>query len=1023
MGTDNGTSKNSVGAALVVGGGVGGMQAALDLAENGIMVYLVEAKPSIGGVMPQLDKTFPTGDCSMCTLAPRLVEVGRHPNIQVITYAEVKSLAGEPGNFKATVTKKARYVDENKCVGCGDCWEKCPQKKNGPPSEFNAGIGRRSAIYRPYAQAVPNVATLDRENCRYFQTGKCRVCEKLCKAKAIDFEMQDEELNLDIGAVILAPGYQVFDAALKQELGYGRYPNVLTALQFERYLSPGGPTAGAVLRPSDQQPPHKIAFIQCVGSRDEERNYCSSVCCMYATKGALLSKEHDPAVETTIFYIDMRAFGKSFGIYYERARHLGVRYVRCRPSSIKQVPGTNNLRIKYFAENGEILTEEFDLVVLSVGLCPPKEAGRLQEVFGIEYNEQGFCAVSTFSPSKSSREGVFVCGPFSEPKDIPETVTQASAAASKVLEILSGARNTRTPAPRQFPPELDVAGEPPRLGVFVCHCGTNIAGVINVEELVEYARSLPDVAHAENFVYACSNDTMETIKERIAEHGLNRVIVASCSPRTHENLFRKTLPEQGLNPFLFEMANIRDQCSWVHREEPGLATRKAKDLVRMAAAKTRLLEPLQRQSLDVTKSALVIGGGVSGMAASLTIADQGYHVHLIEKEAELGGNFRQIGSLLTGENPQSKLQEMIKKVRSHEGIELHAPSSLLSTDGFVGNFKSRITGSDGEKELAHGVVVVATGGVEHEPKEYLFGEDERVVTQLGLEGLLKDEKRIRQLKSVVMIQCVGSKTKDRPYCSRMCCAVAVKNALQIKAVSPRTEVFVLYQDIRAYGLKEAYYKEAREKGVIFLRYEQDAQPLVAGQNGALSVSLQDRILDLPVSIQADLLVLSAAIDPRPESETVREMLKVPLAADGFFLEAHMKMRPVDFATDGVFLCGLAHLPKLVDESIAQAEAVGARVAAILGRDHLELEANISQVVDENCDGCAFCVDTCPFKAINVVEYQFQGATKKTVEVNEAKCKGCGSCQATCPKKGVYVRGFTLDQFSAIIDASLERVPV
>ena len=1020
MGTDNAAKGNPIGAALVVGGGVGGMQAALDLAENGIMVYLVESRPSIGGVMPQLDKTFPTGDCSMCTLAPRLVEVGRHPNIELISYAEVKSFAGEPGKFKAIVRKKARYVDEKKCVGCGDCWGKCPQKKHGPPSEFDAGLVRRSAIYRPYPQAIPNVATLDRESCLYFQTGKCRICEKLCKAKAIDFDMKDEEITLDVGAAILAPGYEIFDARERQELGYGRFPNVVTALEFERFLSPSGPTGGEVVRPSDGEHPKKLAYIQCVGSRDEERNYCSSVCCMYATKGALVAKEHDPDLHATIFYIDIRAFGKSFGIYYERARRLGVRYVRCRPSSIKQVPGTKNLKIRYFAENGDILSEEFDMVVLSVGLRPPKDAGRLMEVFGVDSNEYGFCAVSAFSPVESSREGVFVCGTFSEPRDISETVTQASGAASKALGILSEARNTRLPAPREIPPELDVKGAAPRVGVFVCHCGTNIAGVVNVPEVVEYAQGLSDVVHAENFAYACSNDAMEAIKSSIQEHGLNRVVVASCTPRTHENLFRKTLPERGLNPFLFEMANIRDQCSWVHKEEPLLATRKAKDLVRMAVAKARLLEPLERQSIEVTGNALVIGGGVSGMAASLAIAAQGFDVHLVEKEPLLGGNFRRVSSLLGADDPRSKLKDMVEKVHRNDRISVYTGSFVSSLDGFVGNFKSTITGPNGQRELSHGAVVVATGAVEHSPKQYLYGESGLVATQLELEAILEDEQRVRGLKSVVMIQCVGSRTKDRPYCSRMCCAVAVKNALRIKEISPVTEVFVLYQDMRTYGFKEAYYKKAREKGVIFLRYEQEEEPSVVVGNGALSVSMRDLVLDMPVSIPADLLVLSAAIDPRPESKAVMEMLKLPIAPDGFFLEAHLKMRPVDFAVDGVFVCGLAHLPKLAQSCIAQAEAVGARVGAILSRKRIALDANISQVVDENCDGCAFCVDTCPFKAIHVLEYKFKGGIKKTVETNEAVCKGCGNCQATCPKKGIYVKGFTMDQLNAVIEAALVR---
>jgi len=1011
-----------VGAALVVGGGVGGMQAALDLAANDIMVCLVDRKPCIGGKMPQLDKAFPTNDCSMCMLAPRLVETGRHPNIEIITLAEVTGLEGTVGNFKAHVRKKARYVDESLCVGCGDCWEKCPVRKF-IPSEYDAGLVSRRAIYRPFPQAIPNIATLDKETCIYFKKGKCKVCQKICKADAINFDMQDEEITLDVGAVILAPGYEIYNVGLKKEYGYERYPNVVTSLEFERILSASGPFDGNILRPSDREHPKNMAFIQCVGSREPGAEFCSSVCCMYTAKNSILAKEHEPDLECTIFYIDIRAFGKGFEVYYEKAKQLGVRYVRSRPSAVKQVPKTKNLMVKYFAEDGRTTTEEFDMVVLSVGMQPPQFSKELGEVFGIDYNEHGFCRTSDFAPLQSGKEGVFVCGPFVEPKDIPETVVQASGSASRVLEILMKAKGTRTPEPKQHPAEIDVRDQPPRVGVFICHCGTNIAGSVNVPEAVEYSKTLPDVVHAEDCMYACSSDMLERIKTTIKDHDLNRVVVASCSPRTHETHFRNTLPEQGLNPYLFEMANIRDQCSWVHMQEPEKATHKAMDLIRMAIAKARLLEPIKTKYLDITRSALVIGGGVSGMTAAKTMADQGFETHLVEKETELGGNFRRIRFLMSGANPSEKLSNLVEQVKSHPKIHLHTGATIADIQGFAGNFKTTIAGPEGKKtEVHHGTVTMATGAKEYTPTEYFYGQSEKVVLQLQLEELLQDVSKVQALNTVVMIQCVGSRDSERPYCSRICCSQAVKNALKIKELSPQTDVFILYRDMRTYGFSELAYKEAREKGVIFLRYADNEKPVVAQQNGGFSVSLTDPVLHLPVTIHADLISLSAAIVPHSDNDDLIKMLKLPQDTDNFFLEAHVKLQPVDFAARGIFLCGIAHLPKRVDECIAQATATGARAGAILSKDRIALQANLSVPVDANCDGCAFCIDTCPFKAITLVEYMNAGSVKKTVDVNEGLCKGCGICQATCPKQGIYIDLFKIDQLAAMVDAALEPGP-
>jgi len=978
-------------------------------------------------------------DCSLCGLCVRMCHerMGR---------AAISFSGRGPRREVTSPFGKSSQV----CQACGACDFICPTgkirlpevSKNEPrpiPFEHNMGLNSRPAVYISYPQAIPNKAAIDSRYCVHILRDKCEICKEFCEAEAIDYTQKEEKLDLKVGSIIFSPGYDLFNAGTKLEYGYLNYSNVITALEFERILSASGPYEGKVLRPSDGLPPKKIAFIQCVGSRDTERDYCSSICCMYATKEAIIAKEHaGEELECQIFFMDLRAFGKGFDAYYERAKEMGVKYIRCRPSSVEEIQKTKNLKINYVTDDGKILTEEYDLVVLSNGLQPPELARKLNSNFGIKLNEYGFCWTDPFKPVESSKEGIFVCGPFTEPKDIPETVTQAGGAASKVLSLLSEVRGTLI-KPKEYPPEKDVTGQAPRIGIFICHCGSNIAGVVDVSQIVEYAKTLPDVVYAENNLYTCSNDTQEKIKNLIEEHNLNRVIVASCTPRTHEPLFRNTVREAGLNPYLFEMANIRDQCSWVHMHEPEKATRKAKDLVRMAVAKVRLLEPLQRRKVGVNHSALVIGGGLSGMSAALEIAEQGYEVHLVEKEKQLGGNLQRIHFLFNRERPQEQLDSLIERVKENDKIHLYADTKISNIEGFFGNFKTTIETGNGQpdkpnennepNEINHGVIIVATGAQEYKPTEYFYGEDKKVITQLQLEEWLavNGERLINQspinrltnYRTVVMIQCVGSRDDERPYCSRVCCSEAVKNALKIKEINPRANVFVLYRDMRTYGFRESYYSKARQMGVIFIRYEKDKKPQVVKQSGVLKVSLVDPILNMPVTINADLLVLSAATIPHPENKDLAQMLKIPLDQDNFFLEAHMKLRPVDFATEGVFLCGLAHSAKSIEESIAQACGAAARASTILSKDTIELEANISQVIDENCDGCAYCIDPCPYKAVTLIEYMRDGAIKKTVEVDETACKGCGVCQATCPKKGIFVRGFKPEQISAMIDTALE----
>lgn len=1467
---------NKVGAVMVVGGGISGIQASLDLAESGYYVYLVESSPAIGGVMAQLDKTFPTNDCSMCILSPKLVEAGRHLNIETLTYAEVMEIKGGPGDFEVTVRKKPRFVDASKCTGCGECPEVCPVRIK---SQFDEGLVDRKAIYRPYAQAFPNIFTIekgDRAPCglkcpsninvqgyvaligvgkyrealsliyqelplpgvlgrvcphpcedecnrkeldepvaicelkrfvsdrakgeinfekeekreervavvgsgpagltasyflarkgypvtifealpfkggmlfsgippyrlpreilneeiktieslgveikvsspighdltiddlfkqgykaiflavgahrdqklgipgeessnvipgvvflRRFNLGErvnvgkrvavigggnvaidasrvalrlgadevtvlyrrsrsempafeedvneaeeegvnfqflaspleviskdekvslkcirteladpdssgrrrpipihgseftfevdtiipaigqipdlssikemgiettsygtikvdpltletsrkgvfaggdavsgpwiaieavaagkegaisidrflrgldlregrsrpstekaqfkaiykgqkrsprermekisledrqkgflevkkgfteeqairealrclncglcseCLQCVSICKAGAINHQMKEEIISFHVGSIILNPGFDEFDAKRLVPYGYGRFENVITSIQFERILSASGPFQGNILRPSDKRPPKKVAWIQCAGSRDMSNNggneYCSSVCCMYAIKEAVISKEHHYEVEPTIFYMDIRAYGKDFELYYERAkREYGVRFIRSMVSRVSERPKTKNLLISYVDTDGHIKEEEFELVVLSIGMMPSHEAKGLAEKLNLQLDQYGFCKTHEFSPLQTNNPGIFVCGAFQGPKDIPETVAQASGVASNVSSLLSDVRETLT-RKKEYPPELNVEGQEPRIGVFVCHCGINIGGVVNVPEVKEYARGLPGVVYVDENLYTCSQDTQEKIKKSVKENQLNRVVVASCSPRTHEPLFQETLREIGLNKYLFEMANIRDQCSWVHMHQPKEATEKAKELLRMTVSKSRLLRPLKEPVVEVIKRGLVIGGGLAGMRASLGLAKQGFDCLLVEKDENLGGNLRHIYYTLEGNDTQEFLQRTIDEVRSNPRIKVLTNSEIKSINGYVGNFKSIISTNGSEMEFDHGVIIVSVGARESTPTEYLYGQHKRVITQKELEDKIANNwDEIKGQRNIVMIQCVGSRIPEHPNCSRICCSVAIKNSLKIKEKNPDARIYILYRDIRTYGFIERFYTQARNQGVEFIRYDLDSKPNLTMEGDIIKLSLRDQILGEEITMEPDLVVLSSAIIPY-ENEALAKMLKVPLTSDGFFLEAHMKLRPVDFATDGIFLAGMAHSPKNITETISQADASVARATAALSKGFVNVLPTISEVDQTRCLGCGLCEMLCPFSAIRVIETE-KGRKAETIS---ASCKGCGVCSASCPQKAVTVHHFSDEQLIAQIEA-------
>jgi len=1001
------TNVGKVGSVLVVGSGVGGMQASLDLADSGLMVHMINDEPSIGGTMARLDKTFPTGDCAMCMISPRMVESSRHPNIKMYTQTRVLAVDGSAGNFTVRLEEKARYVDPDRCTGCGLCEPECPTRV---ADEFNLGLNNRKAIYALFPQAVPNTRAIDPDRCLYLTKNVCRKCEKVCDAEAINFEDTDKHYDLHVGSIILTPGLKTYDPAIRQEFGYGRHKNVVTALQFERLLSASGPCGGEVARPSDDAHPKRLAWIQCVGSRNAHNanGWCSSVCCMYAAKQAIIAKEHDAEVQGTVFYMELRAFGKDFDKYIDKAKHeSGTIYRRAMVSQVVEDPETKNLTISYIDEAGNRIDEEFDLVILSIGFEPREDALAFAETFGIEADEYGFAKTSKLNPVETTREGIYVAGIYQGPKDIPETVIQGSGAAAGAMSILSEKRGTEV-AEVVLPPERDISEEDPKIGVFVCHCGVNIAGSVDVQRVADAAGGEADVAHSETIMYACAPDGQEKVKDIVKEKGLNRVVIASCTPRTHSPLFQDTIREVGLNKFLFELADIREQCSWVHKDNKEVATAKAIQITNMNVAKARLLDPVEQNSVGVNHAALVVGGGIAGMTAAQSLTQQGYHVHLVEREQRLGGLLQRVRRNLEGDDVQAFLADAIARTEADPAITVHLNAAVDSTDGFIGNFVTKL---DNGTSIEHGAILIATGGVEYEPDEYGYPESDRVMTQRELEDLLS-EREPEGVETYVMIQCVGSREEPTNYCSRICCQDALKNSIAIKERSPATKVVILYRDMRAYGLKEDYYKKARDLGVLFFLFTPDDKPVVETAGEKLRVSLPDRVLGRELVLEPDYVVLSTGLRPQSDSNEFAKKYKLTCNIDDYFLEAHVKLRPVDFPSEGFFLAGLAHAPKNLEETISQSLASAGRAGALLSREKLTVSGIISKHNRDMCMSCLACFRACPFGSPFIDE-------DGMISHNEVKCTGCGICAGVCPAKAFQVNFFRDDQITAMIDSVTE----
>jgi heterodisulfide reductase subunit A len=908
-------------------------------------------------------------------------------------------------------------------MACGACASVCPTGHitleeitkhaiTPIPSEYDMGLKGRKPIYVPYAQAVPNTPAIDRTKCVHFKTGGCQICAEFCGVGAIDFTQQDETIELDVGSIILSPGYETFDPSNCTQYRYKKNQNVITAIEFERILSASGPYGGHLIRPSDKKEPKKIAWLQCIGSRDVHDGahpYCSAVCCTYAIKEAIIAKEHSSnSLDCAIFYMDIRAYGKDFERYYNRAIEGGIRFIRSRIPTIEEIPGTDNLEVTYTDESGKVIDEQFDLVVLSVGMEIPKETTALAHGLDLKTVPDSFAESTSFRPVNTSTPGIFASGCFNSPKDIPSSVTDASAAAAQAGALLSDSRFSLTKE-RHLPDEKDLVGVRPRIGVFVCRCGINIAGVVNVPDVVEYTKSLPFVEHVAENLFSCSQDTQETITTAIQEHHLNRVVVASCTPQTHEALFQETVRDAGINKYLFEMANIRNQCSWVHADIPDDATEKAKDLVRMAVQKIAMLEPLEERELTVNQAALVIGGGIAGMAAATNLASQGYMTYLIERSDRLGGNALDLFTTWKGEDIQENLKRLINDIQSDTHIETFLNAEITHVDGFVGNFTTTISIDGKEEKLEHGVTIIATGAHELKGDEYLYGTDPRVLTSLELDRLCieKDEK-LNDINTCVFIQCVGSRIPERPYCSKVCCTHSVISALHLKEMNPAMRVFILYRDMRTYGLRENLYREAREKGVVFIRYDVEEKPEVVKDGSNIKLNLYDPALEEAVEINPDLIVLASAVIPERISK-ISQLFKIPINEDGFFVEAHVKLRPVDFATDGVFFCGLAHSPQPIDESIAQAQAAASRAVTLLAQKTIRSSGVVAVVHPLYCSSCGVCVAICPYSAPGLNE------KKGIAEIKPVLLKGCGLCVASCRSGAIHLNGFDEGQIMTMID--------
>jgi heterodisulfide reductase subunit A len=1016
-------------ATLVVGGGIGGMRAALDLADAGIKVYLVEQTPGLGGRVSQLGFMFPQHDCVLCrgtsdhgygctrpSISPAYIQHNQHPNIEILTNTNILDVEGQAGDFSVSFRQEPRYVDIDRCTSCGKCTEVCPVEL---PNSYQLGMTKRKAAYKIAARATPDAFIIDKGP----YCDDCGECVSICPTDAINLKEQPRMETVEVGAIILALGFKVYDADGLEELGHGRYPNVVEAMQYERLASRSGPTEGMITRPSDGKQPSSIAWLQCIGSRDQDNPFCSSICCMYATKEAILAKQRlGKDVDCSVFIMDERAFNKEYSAYFTKARdQYEIEYNYCRVSEIREDPQSGDLLVQFATPSGELHQKKFEMVVLATGLQPPESAKYLADNLGIELNQYGFCKTDKFTPLQTTREGVYVCGAFSAPKEISETIIEASGAAAEVMRLLNNRLHTHQYsreypflAGGTFPPERDVSTEEPRVGVFACTCGETISEVVDIPALLHNVSHIPNVVSVDMIEYACFPEVQDHLVEKIQQENINRVVIAACSNRTHESLFQRSIREAGLNPYLLEVVNLREQCSFVHQNQVPLANKKANELVRMAVGRVLVAKPVTKLRQECLPSALVIGGGLSGMTSALVIAESGYDVHLVERSQNLGGNLQSLYYVAEGFDPQSLLQDLIDRVQTQTRIHIHTQTEVINYSGHAGHFRTELrskqNGHSDPLIIEHGVTIVATGA--QETRQHALLDYPQAITQKDLEDkIIHQPEDIAALNDIVMIQCVQPEGSP-DYCSRICCTNTIKNAIRVKQSNPSCNVTVLYKNMVTYGFREQYYTEARRLGVVFVRYTDAKPPEVILKGDQLYVQVYDLSLDRLLSLPADLIPMSMSISPSEGTQQLSQLLQVPLSNEGFFEEAQVKLRPMDFLREGIFLAGMAHYPKFIEESISHAMAAAGRAVNLLSQETLYLGGVIAVVDPDKCVGCLTCVRTCPLDIPRIISEENRsgvGGLGGAAFIDPVLCQGCGTCTGECPANAIQLIHYTDEQ--------------